>query len=456
MKKRLVIRKSINMEGKGDNTTLESLKKKTGISSDELKKQYAMGIKVEAEHTKDKKVAHQIAMDHMEEDIYYYKKLKDAGIADELEKSIMQKAKYTSKKMVNGKWKYFYGTPKEKNKTEDVKGSGRDKTSIDTVDHLKNKWKEKGVSLSISGKGDTISLDMIKVAPDARGKGYAKSAMSDLISLADKNNQTVTLTPSVDMGSNKNKLISFYKTFGFVENKGKNRDYEYSDTMYRSPGMKKSVIDWSDRLRRLFIRKHGSPEDTKQLEAEDKESKAGPGKLFTRGDLLKIANGSTEYDRKYKLQGRTNWNGLDIAIENKKGSYRTGKDIDGKPWKTLMSYDYGRITGTKATDSEAVDIYLGPDETADRVYVVHQVDPFKNYAYDECKVMANFPSKESAIKGYQSQYNRPDFLGEVSEFTIPDFKQALIDNKGKMLYKSPILLESKDDKKPKRLVIRRK
>ena len=112
------------------------------------------------------------------------------------------------------------------------------------------------------------------------------------------------------------------------------------------------------------------------------------------------------------------------------------KDPDGKPWKTYMNFDYGRIGGSKATDSEGVDVYIGPDDTAEMVYVVHQQDPFTR-KYDEDKAMCNFPSSESAIEGFLSQYDRPDFLGPVSEFIIKDFKEALKEKRGTALYRSP-------------------
>jgi len=39
-------------------------------------KQLAMGIKVELEHTKNRKIATEIALDHLSEDPRYYSKLK--------------------------------------------------------------------------------------------------------------------------------------------------------------------------------------------------------------------------------------------------------------------------------------------------------------------------------------------------------------------------------------------
>ena len=80
--------------------------------------------------------------------------------------------------------------------------------------------------------------------------------------------------------------------------------------------------------------------------------------------------------------------------------------------------------------------YIGPDDTSEMVYVVHQQDPFTR-TYDEDKCLIQFVSKDSAIEGYLSQYDRPDFLGPVSEFTIPEFKLALKEKRGTMLYRGP-------------------
>lgn len=49
------------------------------------KEQLAVGTKVEMEHTKDPRVAEEIAADHLTEDPEYYQKLQQAGLADELD-----------------------------------------------------------------------------------------------------------------------------------------------------------------------------------------------------------------------------------------------------------------------------------------------------------------------------------------------------------------------------------
>ena len=59
--------------------------------------------------------------------------------------------------------------------------------------------------------------------------------MNKIISYADAEDKVIQLTPSKDFGGSVPRLIKFYKRFGFVENKGKNKDYEISHSMYRLP-----------------------------------------------------------------------------------------------------------------------------------------------------------------------------------------------------------------------------
>ena len=53
------------------------LAKKYGVVIDVVKRELSRGIKIEHEHTKNKLVAEKIALDHINEDLNYYKKLKE-------------------------------------------------------------------------------------------------------------------------------------------------------------------------------------------------------------------------------------------------------------------------------------------------------------------------------------------------------------------------------------------
>ena len=95
---------------------------------------------------------------------------------------------------------------------------------------------ELGIELDIyeSGK-DILTLSKIIVPKELRGQGMGSTAMKKIIQHADQNNKTIALTPSADYGGNKNKLIKFYKQFGFVMNKGRNKNYETQELMVREP-----------------------------------------------------------------------------------------------------------------------------------------------------------------------------------------------------------------------------
>lgn len=93
-----------------------------------------------------------------------------------------------------------------------------------------------GLKLSIMDKyAGHKELSNISVDKDKRGGGIADATMDKIVDIADKNGWTFTLTPSDSFGSSKTKLKAWYKRHGFIENKGRNRDFTISDDMYRLP-----------------------------------------------------------------------------------------------------------------------------------------------------------------------------------------------------------------------------
>jgi GNAT superfamily N-acetyltransferase len=89
-----------------------------------------------------------------------------------------------------------------------------------------------GVSLSLSGDKD-LYLGKIVVPKSDRGKGIGTSVMQDLINEADRLGSRFSLSPSSDFGGSVGRLKEFYKKFGFIENKGRNKDFSISESMYR-------------------------------------------------------------------------------------------------------------------------------------------------------------------------------------------------------------------------------
>jgi predicted GNAT family N-acyltransferase len=107
-----------------------------------------------------------------------------------------------------------------------------------SIEDIENHAKENNVELGIhhNTKTNNITLSKIVVPKQHREKGIGSSVMNKLKGFADNNKSRITLTPSTDFGgSSVNRLKKFYKKHGFVENKGKNKDYSVSDSMYRNP-----------------------------------------------------------------------------------------------------------------------------------------------------------------------------------------------------------------------------
>ena len=90
-----------------------------------------------------------------------------------------------------------------------------------------------------------------------------------------------------------------------------------------------------------------------------------------------------------------------------------------------MHYDYGYIRGTEGTDGDHVDCYIGDNEDAENVYIIHQNDPVTN-KYDEDKCMLGFNTLEEAKEAYRKQYDRPGFLGSISTMAMDEFKEYVL------------------------------
>ncbi|HFD0356928.1 TPA: GNAT family N-acetyltransferase [Acinetobacter nosocomialis] len=113
--------------------------------------------------------------------------------------------------------------------------------TISVDDFVKSIKKQYGIELGLKGSpsSNVLSLHKIVVPEAMRNQGTGTNAMQDIIKYADSQNKTIALTPSSDFGSNKKRLTDFYKKLGFVENKGRNKDYEISESMYRGPNGRK-------------------------------------------------------------------------------------------------------------------------------------------------------------------------------------------------------------------------
>jgi len=76
-------------------------------------------------------------------------------------------------------------------------------------------------------------MDLNLIVSGEKGRGNGTKALKELMDFADRKGLTMALTPSSDFGGSKARLTDYYKRLGFVENKGRNKDYEISESMYR-------------------------------------------------------------------------------------------------------------------------------------------------------------------------------------------------------------------------------
>lgn len=147
--------------------------------------------------------------------------------------------------------------------------------------------------------------------------------------------------------------------------------------------------------------------------------------------LKKDREGKLFHKHGYKLEGETNFQGLDIAIENAKGSLRKGTNPDGTKWETRFHTPYGYLRGTKGADNDPVDCYVGRDADSQRVFVARQKKD--DGSYDEDTVMLGYGSAAAAKKDILQHYDDPKYIGNIVPMSIGRLKK-LVDS-GKKLEK---------------------
>lgn len=106
---------------------------------------------------------------------------------------------------------------------------------------LRNRYGDYLDGLDIYENRTSLILSRIVIKKEFRGSGIGSKIMGDLVHYADNNKQIIALTPSSDFGGSKNRLIQFYKKFGFKHNKGVHKSYEFRDSMIRYPKLNETM-----------------------------------------------------------------------------------------------------------------------------------------------------------------------------------------------------------------------
>ena len=113
-------------------------------------------------------------------------------------------------------------------------------TDSTQVRELQNQLIEKyGVDLSLLGGNDYIVISKIVVPKENRKTGVGTNVMNEITKFADEHEVNIFLDLSDKRDgwgtTSSARLEDFYKRFGFIRNKGRNKDYTISYMMYRTP-----------------------------------------------------------------------------------------------------------------------------------------------------------------------------------------------------------------------------
>jgi hypothetical protein len=151
--------------------------------------------------------------------------------------------------------------------------------------------------------------------------------------------------------------------------------------------------------------------------------------MLNREKMLALAEAlaASKTAKAHKLSRRMEFRGLKISVETDKGESRHWYDPNNKEkGSTKMKFPYGYIRMTKGIDGDHVDVYVGPNEDAKNVYVVHQQRAPNFDKYDEDKCMLGFDSADAAKKAYLDHYNDDRFFGSMTVMPFEQFKTKVL------------------------------
>lgn len=204
--------------------------------------------------------------------------------------------------------------------------------------------------------------------------------------------------------------------------------YELSDREYgkvkNNPNYK---IDYNPKTftgKVVAVKDQHSGEWLGNNKQSDLDNAAHEAASSTMNDLPEPTQAQIEAGN-YK-KGHIKVHGLNIAVENPRGSERRGTDPDGNEWAHTMSDHYGYIKKTTGADNEHIDTYVGRNPESEQVFIVDQIDQ-KTGGFDEHKVMMGFHSQEEAVQAYSSNFDKGWKVGPVRAMNKDEFKSWLKD-----------------------------
>ena len=136
-------------------------------------------------------------------------------------------------------------------------------------------------------------------------------------------------------------------------------------------------------------------------------------------DDVDITSGITAAGEMMRLHG------VEVVIENPKGSVRRGVKPDGSTWEAVLAADYGFVRGHgDGGDGDPLDCFVGPERGSERVFAIKQIDP-RTREIDEWKVLFGYSTILRALADYVASYSDDAWgrVGAVFEMSIEEFKR---------------------------------
>jgi len=168
--------------------------------------------------------------------------------------------------------------------------------------------------------------------------------------------------------------------------------------------------------------KFGGPKRPDGLQGKDDEKPAALRAKIARRSFV-----ATNAVERYEFAG------LPVAVEYQAGTVRELTDDEGNPIGTVnMTADYGFLEGYLGSDGDELDVYIGPDEAAANVYVIHQLRAPDFKVHDEDKAILGVGSEAEARALYLAHrgVDGEQAIGGVSVIPIERFKAKLQRRRG--------------------------
>jgi phage-related protein (TIGR01555 family) len=205
-------------------------------------------------------------------------------------------------------------------------------------------------------------------------------------------------------------------------------------------GVAQQVIDAAKAFKKKLASFSESDPKTKAAVRSDPRQKS----LYGEGHTKELQ----EYYRKAKDEDKDTerhlrFNGLDVMIENEVGSIR-----HHARGEQIITVPYGYILGTEGVDGDRVDVFVGPNESARYVFVVHILDPETGKA-DEDKCFIGFNSVPEVKKAFLENYGNDErFFDSMDKLEFEDFVEKLRSSQGKKITDSEYSLAMQLHKLP--------